>query len=552
MSTILQYFRIKSTATALATAVVISAGFASSAIAKTEAPGDFRPAASDAIEGQFIVALKKDAEEDKNTTAIAQDLVSKYGGEVGYVFKKALRGFSIRIDDASAREMSTDPSVDYIEQNERGEIEKEPSLNPVPSPQEYDVSWNMDRIDQRTRPLDGSFNSDGTQGGATTRIYVTDTGINPHKTFGNRVEFGVDVTDDRLRGKSEGEDCHEGGHGTASASVAAGGSYATDSGDSVHGYGVARGAKIVNVKWANCEGFTDAIKQVQGLDWILDDPERVPNKSVIDMSSDLPGSTFFYDAVTQLVASGTVVVASAHNYNDNVCTSLWAPIYAHPGIILVGATNESDTRAQHSNYGGCIDMWAPGENIPAASHTSNDSSRQNNFGGTSAAAPAVAGAVALLQQRNLGDPAAIRGRLQLEASEEALSGMPNYPALLLHVGGHYAASPSLNLVDNGSVVSPAITVNDQGDPRARQYLRVKVAIIHHTRGDLALDLIAPDGTSYRFRNPAPGDTASNIFQEFNVDAHNEAPNGAWKLRVTDTKVGSEVYDGRLDTWSLQF
>ncbi|WP_257789893.1 proprotein convertase P-domain-containing protein [Streptomyces sp. 3211] len=82
-------------------------------------------------------------------------------------------------------------------------------------------------------------------------------------------------------------------------------------------------------------------------------------------------------------------------------------------------------------------------------------------------------------------------------------------------------------------------------------LRVKVNIVHHTRGDLALDLIAPDGTSYRFYHPN-SDTGNDLFQEFNVDASSEAPNGQWKLKITDTKADSETFDGRLDRWMLQF
>ncbi len=535
---------------------VTASPLSSPAFSATPSPGDFRVATENGVENQYLVTLKTQPESLEDRKNIADDIARQYNGKVRFVFESAMNGFSVSMSEADARRLAENTVVDYVEQDVEITEEYAPAIEGAkPQAVETEASWNMDRIDQRKRPLDGKFNANNPTGdgsGAGTRIYVTDSGINPHRTFGNRLKFGTDVTSDPSRGYAPGEDCRY--HGTASASVAAGAAYTKDSGDVNHGYGTARGADIVNVKWFNCDGNTTGDQMIRGLDWIVNDPNRIPHKAVVSMSSlvtDLPG---FSNAITQLTNSGTSVVIAAHNFGNNVCDEDSSPVYRRPDVIVVGATNEADTRATFenggsSNYGACVAMWAPGVNVPAASNDSVDGSM--NYGGTSASTPAVAGAAAILQARGYSSAAAVKARLQQEASESTLVGMPNSPSYLLHVGGHYVNSTPANLVDNGSVTSSATVVSDQGDAKARQYLRVKVNIVHHTRGDLALDLIAPDGTSYRFYHPN-SDTGNDLFQEFNVDASSEAPNGQWKLKITDTKADSETFDGRLDRWMLQF
>ncbi len=103
----------------------------------------------------------------------------------------------------------------------------------------------------------------------------------------------------------------------------------------------------------------------------------------------------------------------------------------------------------------------------------------------------------------LPDAAAVKARLRFEASENQMHNIPDTPAYLLHVGGRYQDTTAVNLVDGGAVTSTPITVSDQADPKARNYLKVRVNITHHTRGDLALDLIAPTGRSTASSPPAP-------------------------------------------------
>ncbi|WP_159395898.1 S8 family serine peptidase [Streptomyces sp. 3211] len=419
---------------------VTASPLSSPAFSATPSPGDFRVATENGVENQYLVTLKTQPESLEDRKNIADDIARQYNGKVRFVFESAMNGFSVSMSEADARRLAENTVVDYVEQDVEITEEYAPAIEGAkPQAVETEASWNMDRIDQRKRPLDGKFNANNPTGdgsGAGTRIYVTDSGINPHRTFGNRLKFGTDVTSDPSRGYAPGEDCRY--HGTASASVAAGAAYTKDSGDVNHGYGTARGADIVNVKWFNCDGNTTGDQMIRGLDWIVNDPNRIPHKAVVSMSSlvtDLPG---FSNAITQLTNSGTSVVIAAHNFGNNVCDEDSSPVYRRPDVIVVGATNEADTRATFenggsSNYGACVAMWAPGVNVPAASNDSVDGSM--NYGGTSASTPAVAGAAAILQARGYSSAAAVKARLQQEASESTLVGMPNSPSYLLHVGG---------------------------------------------------------------------------------------------------------------------
>ncbi len=538
-------------AIAVLTAVTASGTFFSTAVA-APSDGDFRTAAVNAIHDRYLVVLKGESAGLAERKSNARKLLESYAdAQLDYVYQSTVNGFSVQMPEEAARRLATDPAVDYVQQDASVTVTGDTlSSRPATQAVEDQASWNMDRIDQRTWPLDGKFNANnptGPNSGSGTRIYVTDTGVNStHKTFGNRVKFGIDTTADPSLGYAPGQDCN--GHGTAAASVAAGAAYTQDSGDVTHGYGIARGADIVNVKWGNCAANTSHTRQLAGLDWIHNDSLRLYTRSAVSISYGIPDFPLIHNALNQIATSGTTVVIAAGNDSADVCGPLANPTYTNPNLIIVGASDENDNRADFSSYGKCLALWAPGVNIPAAAHNQNDAS--TDFAGTSAAAPAVAGAAAVIMY-GLPDAAAVKARLRFEASENQMHNIPDTPAYLLHVGGRYQDTTAVNLVDGGAVTSTPITVSDQADPKARNYLKVRVNITHHTRGDLALDLIAPDGSVYRFKSPSP-DTGDDINQEYDVDASSEAPNGQWRVRVTDTKSDTQAFDGRLIDWGLQF
>lgn len=237
--------------------------------------------------------------------------------------------------------------------------------------------WGLDRIDQGSLPLDNKFSYDSDGTGVTA--YVVDTGTRgTHQDFGGRVTSGWNGTGDPGGGNS---DCH--GHGTHVAGTVAGATY-----------GVAKNATIVPIRVLTCSGAGDFSTVIQGIEWAITH-HQAGTPAVMNMS--LGGGA--YDpidaAVASAVADGIVVVAAAGNSNTDACTS--SPARA-PTAITVGATDSADAKASFSNFGSCLDIWAPGVGVASAYRTSDTS--VTTMSGTSMAAPHVAGAVARLLSAN--------------------------------------------------------------------------------------------------------------------------------------------------------
>ncbi|WP_237297254.1 S8 family serine peptidase [Streptomyces sp. 3211] len=242
--------------------------------------------------------------------------------------------------------------------------------------------------------LDGKFNANnptGPNSGSGTRIYVTDTGVNStHKTFGNRVKFGIDTTADPSLGYAPGQDCN--GHGTAAASVAAGAAYTQDSGDVTHGYGIARGADIVNVKWGNCAANTSHTRQLAGLDWIHNDSPaalHAVSRQHFVRNSGLPPHSQCAQSDRDKRHHRR---HRSRNDSADVCGPLANPTYTNPNLIIVGASDETTIVPIFRATGSVSPCGPPASIFRPAAHNQNDAS--TDFAGTSAAAPAVAGAAA--------------------------------------------------------------------------------------------------------------------------------------------------------------
>jgi subtilisin family serine protease len=233
-------------------------------------------------------------------------------------------------------------------------------------------SWGLDRIDQRALPLDSSFVPPNDGSGVTA--YIIDSGIRfSHTDFGGRASLGYDFTG------GSGEDCA--GHGTHIAGIIGGSAY-----------GVARNVALVAVRVFGCTTSTNLSTILAAMDWVL---QNHVSPAVVNMSLGGPGDVTLDAAVGSLTRAGVTVVVSAGNFNFDAC--LYSPARAD-SAITVGATNQSDERATFSNYGDCVDLFAPGVSIVSDWYTGDAAT--STLSGTSMASPHVAGVAALVLSAN--------------------------------------------------------------------------------------------------------------------------------------------------------
>jgi subtilisin family serine protease len=321
----------------------------------------------DAVPGSYIVVLK-DAKAD--VPAIAARLTGRYGGSVTRTFEPVLPGFAVRADERQAGQIAGDDLVDWVEQDQRYHAQGV-ELNPP---------WGLDRIDQANMPLDKSYAFPQPMpngGGYKVKIYVLDTGIRiTHKDFDGRAEIGTDTVNDGWSGL----DCH--GHGTHVAGTAGGWMF-----------GVAKYSTLVSVRVLDCLGDGTTNGVLAGIQWVT---KNSGGKGVANMSLGGPASPAMDNAVNSSINAGTVYVVAAGNDGIDACTQSPARV---PRALTIGATDSSDKRAVvpadfwASNFGECVDLFAPGVGIASASNADDTGSAV--AGGTSMAAPHVAGLAAM-------------------------------------------------------------------------------------------------------------------------------------------------------------
>jgi subtilisin family serine protease len=350
-----------------------------------------------AIEGRYIVVLDEAAPAAAASGARVD--ARALGAKILHRYSHALDGFSARLSQSAVEALRSNPHVAFIEADSR--VHASDTQSPA--------TWGLDRIDQRNRPLSNSYTYNATGAGVTA--YIIDTGIRfSHTQFGGRAVTGFDSVDG-----GSADDCN--GHGTHVAGTVGG---------SVHG--VAKGVRLVGVRVLNCQGSGTNSGVIAGVDWVSGN-HAAGQPAIANMSLGGGANTALDSAVNNSIADGVSYAVAAGNSNANACNSSPSRVAA---AMTVGSTTSSDARSSFSNFGTCLDVFAPGSSITSTWHTSNTAT--NTISGTSMASPHVAGVAALyLQGSPSASPATVRNAIVNSATPGVLSGVGSgSPNLLLY------------------------------------------------------------------------------------------------------------------------
>jgi serine protease len=561
-------------------------------------PGAAVPAAAtEAAPGtpaeRLIVGYRSGAAEAASDKAAAADAAAKgekAGEDVGFQRRLGTGAALVELGERPTRSEVADVVAEYSADPQVAYVVPDRLNKPLATPNdtEYSKQWDLFEATAGMR-VPGAWDL-ATGSGVT--VAVIDTGYVAHSDLAANVVAGYDfISDTAVAVDGNGRDSNPADPGDWYAAGECG--QATGSNSSWHGThvagtiaaatnngkgiaGIAYNAKISPVRvLGKCGGYDSDI--IDAITWasggtVSGVPANANVAKVINMSLGGGGacSTATQSAINGAVNRGTTVVVAAGNENQNAANSSPANC---GNVITVAATNRAGSRASYSNYGSIVDIAAPGGETRTGTangilSTLNSGTRTPStenyayYQGTSMATPHVAGLAALMKSANSAlTPAQIESAIKSNArplpgtcSGGCGAGLADATATVQAVkggtstGSTYSSTTAVSIPDNGSAIESPITVGGRSG-NAPAALRVGVDITHTWRGDLVIDLVAPDGSAYRLKSANSSDSADDVVTTYTVDASAETANGTWKLRVQDT---ASQDTGRLNGWQLTF
>ncbi|MGV9231497.1 S8 family peptidase [Streptomyces nigra] len=581
-------------ATLLAGATTVAVAQEPAPPASTAVPTARTEAAPGTPAERLIVGYESGAAEAKSDKAAKADAAAKgkkAGEDLGFARRLGSGAALVDLgDDVTTKDVGdvvaayqSDPQVAYVVPDRLNKPQA------TPNDTEYAKQWDLFETTAGMR-VPGAWD---VATGTGVTVAVIDTGYVSHSDLAANIVAGYDfISDATVANDGNGRDsnpadpgdwtaaneCQSGDpaygsswHGTHVAGTIAA---VTNNGKGVAG--IAYGAKVSPLRvLGKCGGYDSDI--IDAITWasggtVSGVPANANVAKVINMSLGGGGSctTATQSAINAAVSRGTTVVVAAGNSNANAAN--YSPASC-ANVISVAAADRQGNRSYYSNYGTVVDIAAPGgetnsvtaDGILSTLNSGAQGPSGENYAyyqGTSMAAPHIAGLAALMKSANASlTPAQIESAIKTNArtlpgtcSGGCGAGIADATKTVQAVSGGstggttFTSTSALSIPDAGSAVESPITVSGRGG-NAPSALKVDVDITHTYRGDLVVDLVAPDGSAYRLKSSSGSDSADDVRATYTVNASTEAADGTWKLRVRDTAAQDT---GRINSWSLTF